>query len=226
VPLIVLSCTMPSNGDKCRCGSIIDQYCNHCLGCKVNHKAKAGNGIRDEITKVFQCILLVVSMIESPTQVECRVHNVVPSLPSLKPFNLSIRLDHSLETGQWRVPYTRIGFDVTLIQSTNPSCSTPSEVAQYNETDLLLRDGEKMKFARRLGGTNPITKLTLIADEVIGKILDSNNVFIPIAVGPLDELGTRSVVSLKMVECYRCPHSPKTVDVRSTLSKNALLAVA
>jgi hypothetical protein len=142
---------------KCRCGSIIDQYGDHCLGCRVNHKAKASNGIRDEITKVFQCILPIVSMIESPTQVEHEVHNVVPSLPSLKPFDLSIRLDHSLETGQWRVPYTRIGFDVTLIHSTNPSCSTPSEVAQYNETDLHLRDGEKMKFARRIGGTNPIT---------------------------------------------------------------------
>jgi hypothetical protein len=129
-------------------------------------------------------------MIDSPTQVEKEVHNIVPSLPRLKPFDLSIRLDHSLESGQWRVPYTRIGFDVTLIHSTNPSCSTPSEVAQYNETDLRLRDGEKMKFARRTGGTNPITRRMLTADEVIGEILDNNNVFIPIAVGPFGELGT------------------------------------
>jgi hypothetical protein len=85
---------------KCRCGSIIDQYGDHCIGCKVNHKAKASNGMRDEITKVFQRILPIVSMIESPTQVEREVHNVVLSLPSLKPFDLSIRLDHSLETGQ------------------------------------------------------------------------------------------------------------------------------
>jgi hypothetical protein len=105
---------------KCRCGSIIDQYGDHCLGCKVNHKAQ----------KYFNASC----MIESPTQVEREVHNVVPSLPILKPFDLSIRLYHSLETGQWHEPYTRIGFDVTLIQhSTNPSCSTPSEVAQYNE---------------------------------------------------------------------------------------------
>jgi hypothetical protein len=39
---------------KCKCGTIIDQYGNHCLGCKANHKTKASNGIRDEITKVFQ----------------------------------------------------------------------------------------------------------------------------------------------------------------------------
>jgi hypothetical protein len=114
-------------------------------------------------------------MIDSPTKVEKEVHNIVPSLPGLKPFDLSIRLDHSLESCQWHVQYTRIGFDVTLIHSTNPSCSTPSEVAQYNETDLRLRDGEKMKFARRIGGTNPITRRTLTADGVIGEILDSNN---------------------------------------------------
>jgi hypothetical protein len=30
----------------------------------------------------------------------------------------------------------------------------------------------------------------LSADEVIGKILDANNVFIPIAVGPFGELGS------------------------------------
>jgi hypothetical protein len=78
-------------------------------------------------------------------------------LPRLKPFDLSIRLDHSLDISQWRVPYTQIGFDVTLVHSTNPSCSTPSEAAQYNESDLCLRDGEKLKFARRTGGTNPIT---------------------------------------------------------------------
>ena len=160
---------------KCKCGSLIDQYGDHCPGCKLNHKAKASNGIRDEITKVFQRVLPIVQMIDSPTQVEKELHNIVPSLPNLKPFDLSIRLDHSLETGQWRVPYTRIGFDVTLIHSTKPSCSTPSEVAQYTETDLRLRDGEKMKFARRIGGTNPITRRTLTADGVIGEILDSNN---------------------------------------------------
>jgi hypothetical protein len=42
----------------------------------------------------------------------------------------------------------RIGFDVTLIHSTNNSSSSDSEAAQYNETDLRLRDGDKMKFAR------------------------------------------------------------------------------
>jgi hypothetical protein len=47
-----------------------------------------------------------------------------------------------------------------------------------------------MKFARRTGGTNEITKRTLSADEVIGKIMDANFSFIPIAVGAFGEIGS------------------------------------
>jgi hypothetical protein len=55
---------------------------------------------------------------------------------------------------------------------------------------LRWRDGEKQKFARQNGGTNNLTRLTLTADGVIGKIIDSNNSFIPIAVGPNGEFGS------------------------------------
>jgi hypothetical protein len=83
---------------KCKCGSHLDAYGDHCLGCKVNHKTKASDGIRDKTTKISQRILPVVKMIDSPTQVETELHNIVPSLPRLKPFDLSIQLDHSLDT--------------------------------------------------------------------------------------------------------------------------------
>jgi hypothetical protein len=201
----------------------LDAFGDHCLGCKINHKTKASNGIRDEITKVFQRILPIVKMIDSPTQVENELHNIVPSLPRLKPFDLSIRLDHSLDTRCWRTPYTRIGFDVTLIHSTNNSSSSPSEAAQYNETDLRLRDGEKVKFARRTGGTNPITNKTLSADDVIGEILDTNNVFIPIAVGPHGEFGSlfrRFIESHKPLPlpafCKDRPHATRAASLAIT----------
>jgi hypothetical protein len=102
----------------CKCGVKLDAFGDHCLGCKVNHKGKASNGIRDEIAKIFQRILPTAKMIDSPTQIEKELHNIVPSLPQLKPFDLSIRLDHQLDTRCWQTPYTRIGFDVTLIHST------------------------------------------------------------------------------------------------------------
>jgi hypothetical protein len=83
--------------NKCKCGSPLDAYGDHCLGCKINHKTKASNDIRDEIIKVFQRILpIVIKMIDSLTQVETELHNVAPLLPCLKPLDLSIRLDHLL----------------------------------------------------------------------------------------------------------------------------------
>jgi hypothetical protein len=181
--------TLASN-QSCKCGARLDEYGDHCLGCTANPKTRASNNIRDGLIKVFQRILPTAQLIESPTQVECEIHNIVPSLPRLKPFDLSIRLDNSLATGAWRAPYSRIGFDVTLIHSTKPPLSSPSEAAQHTESDLRLRDGEKMKFARRTGGTNKVTKRTLSADQVIGEIIDGNNCFIPIAVGPYGDLGS------------------------------------
>jgi hypothetical protein len=200
----------------------LDAYGDHCLGCKANHKTKASNGVRDEITKIFQRILPVVKMIDSPTQVEIELHNIVPSLPRLKPFDLSIRLDHSLDTRCWRTPYKRIGFDVTLIHSTNDSSSSTSEAAQYNETYLRLRDGEKMKFARRTGGTNPITNKTLSADQVIGEILDTNNAFIPLAVGPFGEYGS---LFRRFIESHRVLPLPSFSTDRPNATRAAALAV-
>ena len=174
----------------CKCGQSLDKFGDHCLGCKANTKTKASNGIRDGIIKVLQRILPVAKLIDSSTQVESELHNIVKSLPRLKPFDLSIRIDHSLNPASWRTHLSRIGFDVTLIHSTKPSTSTPSEAALYTETDLRLRDGEKCKFARRTGGTNKLTRRTLSADEVIGEVLQSNSAFIPIAVGPNGEFGS------------------------------------
>ena len=38
--------------------------------------------------------------------------------------------------------------------------------------------------------TNALTKQTLSADEIIGEIMNSNNTFIPLAVGPHGEFGS------------------------------------
>ena len=111
-------------------------------------------------------------MIDSATKLEWEAHNIVPSLPRLQPFDLSVRLDHSLDSGHWKTPYNCIGFDVAIIHSTKSSSSTTSEAAKYNEMYLRLRDGERMKFARPRGGTNPITARTVQPDVVIGEIIN------------------------------------------------------
>jgi hypothetical protein len=207
---------------KCKCGATLDPFGDHCLGCKINHKTKTSNGIRDEIIKVFQRVLPFVGLIDSGTQVESEIHNIVPSLPRLQPFDLSIRLDHSLDTGHWKTPYHRIGFDVTVIHSTKHPSATPSEAAQYNVCDLRLRDGEKMKFARPRGGTNPITNKTIPPDDVIGEIIQSNHAFIPIAVGPFGEFGS---LFRRFIENHNTLPLPQFSKDRPNTAKAADIAI-
>eukprot|EP00956_Cyclotella_meneghiniana_P012688 scaffold18030_cov64-Cyclotella_meneghiniana.AAC.2 len=176
---------------RCKCGAKVDPWGDHCLGCTKNHKTVLSNGCRDGIYEIFKRILPVTKMIHSGTQMEKEVSNIVRTLPTLKPFDLSIRLNHLLTQGAWQVPFSRIGFDVIFIHSNKPAPSDPSiETASFNESDLRLREGEKKKFARRTGGTNDISAKTITADEVIGEINDANYCFIPIAVGPHGEIGS------------------------------------
>jgi hypothetical protein len=66
----------------------------------------------------------------------------------------------------------------------------------------------------------------LTADEVIGKILDSNNVFISIAAGPFVELGTLFRRFIENFRVLRCPHSPKTGQMPHVLLNMLLLTEA
>ena len=193
----------------CKCGKALDEFGDHCLGCTVNSKKIASDGIRDGLIKVFQRVLPVTKMIISATQVEEEPYGIIDPLPLIKPFALSIRLDHSTDVGTWRTPFARIGFDVTLIHSTRPSSSSPSEAAKYTESDLRLRYGERMKFVRSRGGTNEVTKQTLSADQIIGEIVDSNFSFIPIAVGPHGELGSLFRRFLYGTKALPLPDIPK-----------------
>jgi hypothetical protein len=79
-----------------------------------------------------------------------------------------------------------------------------------------------MKFARRTGGTNPITNKTLSADEVIGEILDTNNVFIPIAVGPFGAFGS---LFRQFIESHRILPLPEFNADTLNATRAAALAV-
>jgi hypothetical protein len=74
--------------------------------------------------------------------------------------------------------------------------------------DLRLQDGESMKFARPRGETNPITARTVPPDDVIGEIINSNQVFIPIAVGPFGGLGSLFCRFIEDVNTLPLPSFP------------------
>ena len=90
-----------------------------------------------------------------------------------------------------------------MIHSTKQSSSTTSEAAQYNEMDLHLRDRERMKFAGPRGGTKHCPTI-VPPDDVIGKILNSNQAFIPIEVGPFGSFGFDDVTTLPLPTFEHC----------------------
>ena len=131
-------------------------------------------------------------------------------------------ITHStLEPGALRVPFSLIGFNVVMIHATQPSKSSPSEAATYNETDLRLRVGERKKFECSRGGTNILTKRTLSPDKVIGEILNNANYsfVVPIAVGPYGEIG--SLLTTSYTEATHYLYQTLTLIARTRAARAA-----
>lgn len=61
---------------------------------------------------------------------------------------------------------------------------------------------------------NPITNQTLSADVVIGEILDLNNVFIPIAVGPFGDSGSLFQRFIEHSHTLPCLHLVQTTGMQ------------
>jgi hypothetical protein len=144
---------------RCKCGKRVDAWGDHSLGCSRNNKTATSNAHRDSLFDIFKRLLPVAKLIQSTGQVKKEVHSIVRSLPTLKPFDVSIRLDLLLSDGAWRTPFACLGFDITLVHCTKPLSLTPStdEIAPSNSNEnslpLHLRKGESDKCARRTGGT-------------------------------------------------------------------------
>ena len=176
---------------RCKRGKRVDAWGDHSPGCSRNNKTTTSNAHHDGLFDIFKQLLPVAKLIQSTGQVEKEIYNILRSLPTLKPFDISIRLDQLISDGARRTPFACLGFNITLVHSTKPLSLTLStdEIAHFNENSLRLRKGQSDKFARRTGGTNQVSKRTLSADQVIGEIMDTNYSFIPVAIGPFGEIG-------------------------------------
>ena len=63
-------------------------------------------------------------MTSSNAMVDKEPEGMVKPLPLLRPFDISILLDHMLGETAWRSPLKRIGFDVAIITS-NKNANSP-----------------------------------------------------------------------------------------------------
>ena len=172
----------------CACGQRMDRFGDHAFCCTAVKKTTMSNEIRDGIIRLFQRILPTVRMITTQTAVEKELPNLLRILPTIRPFDLSIKLDHLLGDSIWRSPLNRIGFDVYVISS-NASTSTKAQTNKKKKSDIRLRDGEKEKFCRK-GHTDKGSSTTLTGDEIIGEILNTNSALIPITVTEFGQFGS------------------------------------
>ena len=95
--------------------------------------------------------------------------------------DMSFNVSHSTGDSCFRCPLDKIGFDMTCIH--NDICPDPTiPIAQYNNLNLQLEEGEQNKFQRSRGGTDPLTKESLSGDQIIGEIIDNNMALLPMAI--------------------------------------------
>ena len=169
------------NEVTCACGQRMDRFGDHAFCWSHIKKTAMSNTIRDGIIRLFKRILPTVRMISTPTAVEKELPNLLRILPTLCPFDLSVKLDHLLDDSMWRSPLNHLGFDVYVISS-NASSSTKLRTNKKKESEICLRDAERKKFCRRGHTTDKGSNTTLSGDEIIGKILKTNSALIPITV--------------------------------------------
>ena len=178
----------PNETPLCICGDYFDNMGDHALKCTHFHKSKASNKIRDVCWRVFGKIFKTCFYIDNENDIEKEARGIIQALPNLRPYDFSIPINKTLITNLPKAtPLSRIGIDVTIISPTNPD--QLSKAAPNNNTIMRLRDGEKGKFVRVNGATNKLTGLTLSGDQIIGEMIKSNEVLIPMAVDPWGKFG-------------------------------------
>ena len=181
----------PAKCPTCLCGEQIDPFGKHIFCCRRVSKKVAHDRIRDEIAPVLQQVLLSGGYISRGSKMEIEPKGVVPDLPSLRPFDLAFRPAPSLKhTHLPTCPYTQVGFDVTI---TPPRGLHPSQrgVASRNQLATAtkhLTEKERSKLARD-GQADDHTTTLLTGDEIIGDLLRSGRVLIPLAISPYGRWG-------------------------------------
>ncbi len=171
---------------RCKCGEVMDHYGDHAFACTAS-KTTMHNQIRDGLVELLQRLLITVRLIHTPTAVTDETPRILPSLPRLRPFDLSVKLDQLLMDKSWRCPLNYIGFDVYCISSMISS-SHRSQQNQNKASFIRLQDGEKEKFCRR-GASDKKKKTTLSGDDIMREILQVDSALIPIAVTEFGSFG-------------------------------------
>ena len=112
---------------------------------------------------------MLVKLTSSESTVEREPPEVIPKLPCLHPFEVSVLFDHMLDEDAWRSDLKMLGIDITIVPPATEltSFSSPiSKTACSQELLLCLGEGEKKKFCRD-GKTDKENGISYSGDEIM-----------------------------------------------------------
>ena len=87
------------------------------MTCTKHSKTTMHNTIRNGLHKLLQKTCMLVKLTSSDTMVEREPPEVIPELPRLRSFDISVLFDHMLDEGAWRSDLKRLGIDTTKTQT-------------------------------------------------------------------------------------------------------------
>ena len=90
------------------------------------------NTIRNGLHKLPQKTCMLVKLTSSDAMVEQEPPEVIPELPRLHPFDISVLFDHMLDEDAWRSDLKMLGIDITIVPpaATLTSSSLISQAAR------------------------------------------------------------------------------------------------
>ena len=175
----------PQQRLRCACGKTMDAFGDHVMSCTKHPKTTMHNSIRNGLWRTLKKACITVKLISSETMVEREPPNVLPELPRLRPFDISIMFDHMLDEDAWRSDLKMLGLDITMVPPAKEltSSTSNSQTARSKELYMRLREGEKKKFCRD-GKTDKRTGVTYSGEEIMHLMERDNLALIPVAVTP------------------------------------------
>ena len=185
----------PGTGDLAcpYCKKPFDRFGDHLFRCKPCVKTTMSDDWCKGVETILERVLPLVKLVKSPNEVESQKKKLVRSLRNTRtaPFDVSFKINHYIGESHFKSPLKRVGLDV-IITHASDSQSSPPQTAQPNHIQLQLQEGEKAKYHRQKGGTNPVTKETLSGDQIVGELLDDGMSLVPMAVSPYGLFGGAS----------------------------------
>ena len=174
----------------CSCGKTHDAKGDHAFCCSRSHKGSAHNQIAHQIAKALGPALATATITQSDNNMETEPRLYLTSDPLSRPYDISFNPNNPNHLSH---EFTTIGFDITIANATPPlpsnqnlSLSEDCITTLTANADVFLQDFERKKLNRT---NNTRANPPVPGEAVIGDLLRSNRLLIPIAIDANGHIG-------------------------------------